>query len=54
MVFMIDTTYQSLIKIRLNHLNSPITPKKIEAVVKSLPTKTIQGQVVLAQNSKKS
>ena len=24
---------------QINHLNSPITPKEIEAVIKSLPTK---------------
>jgi hypothetical protein len=28
---------------QINHLNSPITPKKIEAAIKSLPIKTIPG-----------
>jgi hypothetical protein len=28
---------------QINHLNSPITPKQIEAVIKSLPTKKIPG-----------
>ena len=28
---------------QINHLNSPITPKEIEAVIKSLPTKKIPG-----------
>jgi hypothetical protein len=28
-----------LIPNQINHLNSPITPKEIEAVIKSLPTK---------------
>jgi hypothetical protein len=28
---------------QINHLNSPITPKEIEVVIKSLPTKKSQG-----------
>jgi hypothetical protein len=36
---------------QINHLNHHITPREIEAVVKSLPTKKIQGQRVLVQNS---
>jgi hypothetical protein len=35
----------------LNHLNSPITPKEIEAVIKSFPTKKTQFQMGLVQNS---
>jgi hypothetical protein len=38
------------------YLNSPITPKEMEAVAESLPTKkkkkkNVQGQMVLVQNS---
>ena len=29
---------------QINHLNSPITPKEIEAVIKSLPTQKQQQQ----------
>jgi hypothetical protein len=36
---------------QINHLNSPITPKEIEAVIKSLPTKKAQDQMGLVQNS---
>jgi hypothetical protein len=36
---------------QINHLNSPIIPKEIEAVIKSLPTKRAQGQMGLVQNS---
>jgi hypothetical protein len=35
---------------QINYLNSPIIPKKIEAVIKSLPTKA-QDQMGLVQNS---
>ena len=31
-------------------LNRPITAEEIETVIKSLPTKTAQDQMVLAQN----
>ena len=34
-----------------NHLNSPVIPKEIEAVIKSLPTKKAQDQMGLVQNS---
>jgi len=40
---------------QINHLNNPITPKEIEAVIRSLSTKKkkkkAQGQMVLVQNS---
>jgi len=37
---------------QINHLNSPITPKEIEAVIKSFPTKKkFQDQMGLVQNS---
>jgi hypothetical protein len=36
---------------QINGLNSPITPKQIEAVIKTLPTKNAQDQMVLGQNS---
>jgi len=35
---------------QVKHLSSPITPKKIEAVVKSQP-KTVEGQMILVKNS---
>jgi hypothetical protein len=35
----------------INHLNSLITPKEIEAVIKSLPPKKAQDQKGLVQNS---
>ena len=34
-----------------NYPNSPITPKKIEAVIKNIPTKKALGKVILVQNS---
>jgi hypothetical protein len=38
---------------QINDLNSPISPKEIEAVINSLPTpqKKVQGQMGLVQNS---
>ena len=36
---------------QINHLNSPITPKEIEAVINSLPTKKSQEQMGLVENS---
>ena len=39
---------------QINHLNCPITPKEIEAVIKSLPTPTpqkAQDQMGLVENS---
>ena len=36
---------------QINHLNSPITPKEIEAVINSAPTKKIQDQMDLVENS---
>jgi hypothetical protein len=38
---------------QINYLNSPITPKEIEAVIKNQPKKA-QDQMVLVQNSKSS
>ena len=35
----------------INNLNSLITPKEIEIVIKSLPTKKAQDQMVLVKNS---
>ena len=35
---------------QIDHLNSPINPKEIEAVIESLPTKKAQYQMVLVQN----
>jgi len=35
----------------VNHLNSPITPKEIEAVIKRLPPKKVQDQMGLVKNS---
>jgi hypothetical protein len=37
-------------KDQVMHLNSLITPKDKEAVIKSLPTKKALGQMVLLQN----
>ena len=37
---------------QIDHLNIPITPKEIEGVIESLPTKKkAQDQMVLVQNS---
>ena len=36
---------------QVNDLNSPIFPKKIEAVINSLPTKKSQDQMGLVQSS---
>jgi hypothetical protein len=36
---------------QINHLNSPITPKEIEVVIKSLPTKKVQDEMGLVKNS---
>jgi hypothetical protein len=40
-------------KDQVNCLNSPITPKEIEAVIKNFPSKNVQGQMVLVLNSTK-
>ena len=40
-------------KDQINNLNRSTKPKGIEAVMKSLPTKKVQGQLILAQNSTK-
>ena len=39
---------------QINHLNSPITPKEIEAVINSLPNKKAQDLMGLVQNSIRS
>jgi hypothetical protein len=36
---------------QINDLNSPISPKEIEAVINSLPTKKTQDQIGLVQSS---
>jgi hypothetical protein len=36
---------------QINDLNSPISPKEIEAVINSLPTKNAQDQMGLVQSS---
>jgi hypothetical protein len=43
-----------LVQDQINHLNSPITPKEVEAVIKSHPTQKIQDQTGLVQNSIRS
>jgi hypothetical protein len=35
---------------QINDLNSPISPKEIEAIINSLPTKTTQDQMGLVQS----
>jgi hypothetical protein len=50
-IFLKDTTYQSKINIRQTNLNSPITSKKIEVVIKSLQTKGSSGTDDFVQNS---
>jgi hypothetical protein len=46
-------TYQvpKLKQEKINHLNSPITPKEVEAVINSLPSKKVQDQMGLVENS---
>ena len=46
-------TYQvpALKQDQINHLNSPISPKEIEAVINSLPLKKAQDQMGLVGNS---
>jgi hypothetical protein len=36
---------------QINHLNSPISPKEVEAVINSLPTKKAQDEISLVQSS---
>ena len=36
---------------QIYHLNHPIIPEEIEAIIKSLPTKKVQDQMGLVQNS---
>jgi hypothetical protein len=36
---------------QINDLNSPISPKEVEAVINSLPTKKAQDQMGLLQSS---
>jgi hypothetical protein len=36
---------------QINNLNSPISPKEIETVINSLPTKNAQDQMALVQTS---
>jgi hypothetical protein len=36
---------------QINHLNSSITPREMEAVIHSLPTKKAQNQMVFVWNS---
>ena len=46
-------TYQvpKLNKDQINHLNSPITSKEIEAIINSFPTERVQDQMCLVQSS---
>ena len=41
---------QKLNQDQTNNLNSPISPKEIEAVINSLPTKKTQDQMGLVQS----
>jgi hypothetical protein len=36
---------------QINDLNSPISPKEIETIINSLPTKKVQNQMGLVQTS---
>ena len=48
----LDTHYVPKLKQeQIKHLNSPITPEEIEAVIKSLPIKKSQEQMGVVQSS---
>jgi hypothetical protein len=49
--FLIRYQVPKLNQVQVNDLNSPISPKEIEAVIKSLPTKKVQDQIGLVQSS---